>query len=210
MTARVSHCLTLAGACLVYAACGAAPQPQPDQPAAVAWEEPTLPPELESVRAGLDKYRNVVTAVRDGFFSTVGCIEYPEGGHEGAMQYQPGGMGIHFLNLQNVGPNLDPTRPQVLIYEQVGDSLRLAAAEWFIPAEAAPGGAPQIFGKQLQGPMEGHEPLMPAGLHHYDLHVWLWKNNPAGVYEPTNPAVDCPPAVYSFQEAAPKLVPHGH
>ena len=40
--------------------------------------------------------------------------------------------------------------------------------------------------------MEGHQPLMPAGMHHYDLHVWLWKTNADGVFSPTNPAVKCP------------------
>ena len=37
---------------------------------------------------------------------------------------------------------------------------------------------PTILGHQLMGPMEGHVPMMPAELHHWDLHVWLWKNNP--------------------------------
>ena len=54
--------------------------------------------------------------------------------------------------------------------------------------------------------MEGHEPLQPKGLHHYDLHVWLWKDNPAGIFSPTNPAVKCPKGSYSFTETAPKLV----
>jgi hypothetical protein len=54
--------------------------------------------------------------------------------------------------------------------------------------------------------MEGHEPLQPRGLHHYDLHVWLWKNNPAGMFSPTNPAVKCPKGSYSFKEHAPKMV----
>ena len=62
-----------------------------------------LSPELEQVRATLDKYRDPVLAVHDGYFSTVGCVEYPEGGHEGTMQYAPGGMGVHFLNMQLVG-----------------------------------------------------------------------------------------------------------
>ena len=191
----------------ILAACAAAPQPQAEAP----WEEPaSLAPELEQTRAALDRYRNVVTAIHDGYLSTVGCIEYPQGGSEGAMQYQPGGMGVHFLNLQFISPVLDPTRPQVLIYEPAGDSLRLAAAEWFVPVEAAGEQRPQIFGRELEGPMAGHQPLMPDGLHHYDLHVWLWKNNPSGVFSPTNPTVKCPDAVYSFEEAAPKLVPHGH
>jgi hypothetical protein len=170
----------------------------------------TLPAELQKVRALLDKYNDPITAVHDGFLSTVGCVEYPKAGSEGAMRYAAGGMGVHFINMGNVGPALDPAKPQVLIYEPVGDKLRLVAAEWFIPAELAKSGPPSIFGKKLEGPMEGHKPLMPEGLHHYDLHVWLWKNNPEGVFSPTNPAVKCPKASYSFAEEAPKIVPHKH
>ena len=167
---------------------------------------PKLPPELEQVRNGLDKYQDPIVAVHDGYFSSVGCIEYQEGGHEGTMQYAPGGMGVHFLNMQLIGPTLDPAKPQVLIYEPHGDKLKLVAAEWFVPVQAAGGTRPTIFGKELQGPMEGHHPLMPEGLHHYDLHVWLWKNNPAGVFAPTNPSIKCPKQGYSFDEKAPKLV----
>ena len=125
------------------------------------------------------------------------------------MRYAPGAMGVHFINMGNVGPTLDPAKPQVLIYEPVGDKLKLVAAEWFMPTQVAGGKAPSIFGKELQGPMEGHKPVMPAEVHHYDLHVWLWKTNPAGVYSSTNPAVKCPKAAYSFAEDAPKMV-HPH
>src|SRR5687768_493543 len=169
-----------------------------------------LPAELQSVRALLDKYADPIVAVHDGFLSTVACVEYLKGGSEGSMQYAPGGMGVHFINMGNVGPTLDPSKPQVLIYEPVGDKLRLVAAEWFMPAQLAGAARPSIFGKELQGPMEGHKPLMPAEVHHYDLHVWLWKTNPEGVYSPTNPAVKCPKASYSFAEEAPKMVPHKH
>jgi hypothetical protein len=55
--------------------------------------------------------------------------------------------------------------------------------------------------------MEGHHPLMPGALHHYDLHVWLWKENPAGMFSPTNPGLKCPKTGYSFREKAPKAVP---
>ena len=167
-----------------------------------------LSPELKQARAALDKYRDPVVAVHDGYFSTVACVEYTKGG-EGTMHYAPGGMGVHFLNLQLIGPVLDPAKPQVLIYEPEGDRLRLAAAEWFVPVEVVGAKRPTIFGQELQGPMEGHEPLQPRGLHHYDLHVWLWKDNPAGTFSPTNPAVKCPKGSYSFAEKPPKLVePH--
>jgi hypothetical protein len=175
---------------------------------AQAGAQPALSPELVQVRAALDKYRDPILAVHDGYFSSVGCVEYSEGGREGTMQYAPGGMGVHFLNLQLVGPELDPAKPQVLIYEPDGDKLRLVAAEWFVPVQAAGKTRPAIFGKALDGPMEGHHPLMPTGLHHYDLHVWLWKTNPAGTFAPTNPDLKCPKQGYSFKEASPKLVQH--
>lgn len=172
-------------------------------------QQPNLTPDQVSLRAKLDKYRDPIVAIYDGYLSSVACIEYPKGASEGSMQYVAGGMGVHFLNMGFVGPVLDPAKPQVLIYEPVGDSLRLVAAEWFMPADVAAKTKPAIFGKLLEGPMEGHEPLMPAGFHHYDLHVWLWKHNPAGVYSPTNPAVRCPAKGYSFAEKAPKMV-HPH
>jgi len=168
-----------------------------------------MTPELESVRKLLDKYKDPIVAVHDGFYSSVACISYPNGGGEGAMRYPVGAMGVHFINMGNVGPTLDPAKPQVLIYEPNGDKLTLVAAEWFMPTEVAGGKAPTVFGQQLGGPMEGHQPVMPAGLHHYDLHVWLWKTNPEGVFSPTNPAVKCPTTGYSFAEAAPKMA-HPH
>jgi hypothetical protein len=166
---------------------------------------PKLSADMEPVRAALEKYQDPIVAVRDGYFSTVACVEYQKGA-QGHMQYTPGGMGVHFLNLQTIGPKLDPAKPQVLIYEPVGDRLRLAAAEWFMPTAVAGGVRPTIFGQKLQGPMEGHEPLQPKGLHHYDLHVWMWKENPAGMFSATNPAVKCPKGSYSFTEQAPKIV----
>lgn len=175
----------------------------------VAAQQPALSAELQGARSLLDRYADPILAVHDGFLSTLACVEYPKGAAEGTMQYAAGGMGVHFLNLQNIGPELDPSKPQVLIYQPVGDRLQLVAAEWFMPAELVQGAPPKIFGTALQGPMEGHKPLMPAGLHHYDLHVWLWKENPEGVFSPTNPAVRCPPGAYSFAEQAPNMV-HPH
>jgi hypothetical protein len=133
--------------------------------------------------------------VRDGYFSTVGCVRYPTGG-----------MGIHFLNPQLIGPLPDPMRPTILLYEPVGDKLRLVGAEWFIPLATGVKEHPQLFGQPFDGPMEGHEPLMPATLHHYDLHVWLFKSNPAGLFNMVNPNVKCPKTAYTFLEHPPKTL----
>jgi hypothetical protein len=165
-----------------------------------------LTPELATVRAGLDKYKDPILAVHDGFLSSVACLNFSQGssGH-GDMDYKAGAMGVHFINMGNIGPTLDPAKPQVLIYEPVGDGLRLVAAEWFMPTQVS-NVAPTIFGKKLQGPMEGHEPVLPQELHHFDLHVWLWKANPNGMFSSTNPAVTCPKGPYSIDEKPPKMV----
>ena len=162
---------------------------------------------LAAVRAALDKYKDPIAAVRDGYYSSVGCVDFPGGGSEkGAMEYKPGAMGVHFINMGLVGPKLDSTKPQVLLYEPVGDKLVLAGAEWFVPTQLAKT-PPTMLGHQLMGPMEGHAPIMPAELHHWDLHVWLYKNNPNGMFSPTNSTVKCPAGhPYTFADAPPKMV----
>src|ERR1051326_7516446 len=66
---------------------------------------------IAAVKAALDKYKDPIAAVRDGYFSTVGCIDFPTGGSEhGSMEYKPGAMGVHFLNPALIGPKLDSTK----------------------------------------------------------------------------------------------------
>src|SRR5689334_25112843 len=93
---------------------------------------------ITAVRAALEKYKDPIAAVRDGYYSTVGCVDFPKGGTEhGSMEYKPGAMGVHFINMALVGPKLDSTKPQVLLYEPVGDKLVLTGAEWFVPTEVS-------------------------------------------------------------------------
>ena len=166
-----------------------------------------MTPELQKLRQALDKYQDPVAAVHDGYFSTLGCVEYPKPGMAGQVPYPRGGMGVHFFNVTLMG-KLDPLKPQVLVYQPVGGKLRLVAAEYFVPLSPEVKERPQLLGQPFDGPMEGHHPLMPRELKHYDLHVWLWKKNPAGLFAPTNPDVKCPKSAYTFQESAPRLVPH--
>ena len=37
--------------------------------------------------------------------------------------------------------------------------------------------------------MPAHHPGQET---HYDLHVWLWKHNPSGLFAEWNPSVTCP------------------
>ena len=161
---------------------------------------------LDRLRADLQKYQDPVVAIHDGYFSTLGCIMIDKPGGPGQVPYEPGGMGVHFLNVQAISPVPDPARPQVLIYEPDGGRLRLVAAEWFIPLATGVKERPQLLGHAFDGPMQGHHPLMPVDMSHYDLHVWLFKSNPKGMFKPTNPTVTCSGYTYRMVEEAPKLV----
>jgi hypothetical protein len=162
---------------------------------------PELPPELLEVREALRKYADPIVAVRDGYLSTLGCVEYADGA-----------MGVHFLNPAAIGPTPDPFRPPILVYEPAGEGrLRLVAAEWFVPLATGVRERPVLFGRPFDGPMEGHEPLMPQELHHYDLHVWLFKENPAGLFAVTNANVGCAGYGYPLMEQPTATVVHrGH
>ena len=161
--------------------------------------------ELDAARQALEKYQDPYVAVRDLYLSTVACVHYDGEKIEGRMDYPKGSMGIHFVNVTLQGPP-DPLKPNVLIYEPDGKKLRLVAAEWLVPL-AAVKERPTIFGQPFQGPMEGHEPLIPQGFHHYDQHVWLFKDNPLGMFSPTNPDVKCADTDFALMEKATKLVP---
>ena len=169
----------------------------------------TMPPELQRVHAALEKYRDPVVAIHDGYLSTLACINFPNAPLPGHEQYPKGAMGVHFINAQLVGPVLDPMKPPILLYEpDASGKLRLTGAEWFVPLAIAKE-RPRIFNQELMGPMEGHEPMMPAAMAHYDLHVWLFKDNPEGMFAPTNPAVKCTGYSYALDLDSTKMVMEG-
>ena len=117
-------------------------------------------------------------------------------------------MGIYFLNPALVGPVPDPMRPQILLYEPAGDGPCLIGAEWFIPLATGIKERPSLCGRPFE-PMEGYAPLMPVEVQHYDLHVWLFKANPAGMFYEANPAVKCAGKTgYALTEGSTKTVPH--
>jgi hypothetical protein len=173
--------------------------------ASIASAEDAPQAEIDAMRKALAKYEDPYVAVRDLYLSTVGCVHYDGMKMEGHMDYPKGAMGIHFVNLTIQGPP-DPLKPNVLIYEPVEKGkLKLVAAEWLVPTAVAKE-RPALLGQPFQGPMEGHEPLIPQGFHHYDLHAWLFKDNPLGMFSPTNPDVSCDKAEFSLMEMPTKLV----
>jgi len=146
--------------------------------------------QIDALRKAMEKYQDYKVAVRDLYLSTVGCVHYSGEKIPEHMVYAKGAMGVHFVNLTVKGPP-DPMKPNVLIYEPVGKKLKLVAVEWLVPSTPDTKETPTLFGQKFMGPMEGHEPLIPKEFVHYDLHAWLFKDNPLGTFAATNPKVNC-------------------
>jgi hypothetical protein len=137
------------------------------------------------VRQATRQFRRVDAALAAGYVPVSECTELPG----------VGGMGVHYLNPLLAGDDVvDPRRPEVLVYqEDARGRLRLGAVEYFVADgdqdTSTDGDRPDLFGRfGFDGPMEGHEPGMPI---HYDLHVWLYRHNPAGQLAAWNPTVRC-------------------
>jgi len=164
--------------------------------------------QIEALRKAMEKYKDYKVAVRDLYLSTVGCVHYSGEKIADHMVYAKGAMGVHFVNLTIKGPP-DPMKPNVLIYEPVGKNLKLVAVEWLVPHSPDVKEAPTLFGQKFMGPMEGHEPLIPKEFIHWDLHAWVFKDNPLGMFEATNPKVNCKGYAHELLEKPTRMM-HEH
>ncbi|MFZ0393065.1 MAG: hypothetical protein WCF17_15780 [Terracidiphilus sp.] len=150
---------------------------------------------VQIVRNATQRYQNVANAAPD-YVPVLGCVS---GSDHGAM-------GIHYVNgsllsgetLLSDG-QLDPTRPQALIYEpQSNGELKLVDVEFIILASALPpDAAPEVDGHPMlyiDGPSNPRPKATPNryGLNaFYELHVWAWKDNPQGSFVDWNNNVSC-------------------
>ncbi|HWH94122.1 MAG TPA: hypothetical protein VNT03_09690 [Baekduia sp.] len=107
-----------------------------------------------------------------------------------------GGMGIHYVNGDLVADGqIDATTPELLVYEpEANGRERLVAAEYVVfqsDWDAAHTSRPELFGQEFELTPAGNRYGLPA---FYELHAWLWKHNPAGMFDDWNPRVVCPSA----------------
>lgn len=139
---------------------------------------------VAGVRRATARYHQVSVALADGYLATDQCVELPG----------VGGMGMHYVSPARLSDGvLDATRPEVLLYAPNGaGEPQLVAVEYFQPDAdqnlGTDGDRPSLLGHAFDGPMPGHSPDMPI---HYDLHVWVWAHNPAGMFESWNPVISC-------------------
>jgi hypothetical protein len=193
MTSRFMIALVCTG--ILASAC-AAPPTGGDEVDAVSQSESLTTKQqdqLAQVRAATAKYHDVSVALAAGYVPVGDCAQGPTGA-----------MGTHFINFPLFFAPPDPLAPAVLLYEPSSDGPKLVGVEYWAPvlvngepwwgdenSPPPPGSynpAPELFGVPFDGPMAGHSPQEPW---HYDLHVWLWRPNPDGMFSAWNPAVSC-------------------
>jgi hypothetical protein len=145
--------------------------------------------DLAQMRSGTALYHRIERALADGFIDPsdeLECVVHP----------LLGGMGVHFINFDRYFDlEIDPSRPEILLYEPDGrGGFDLVAVEFAVNAEdwhALHGEdvPPQVAGVAYDPPNpDADNPIVQTS---YTLHVWIWKNNPAGMFFPFNSRVGC-------------------
>ena len=142
-----------------------------------------------AARQGTSNYHNssVITNDANWFqlydLQGITCIDDPAGG-----------MGIHFVNGARLNdPREIASAPEAVIYEpQKNGQLKLVAVEYVVTKDAwehaGNTGAPRLFGQDFELVLAGNRYGLPD---FYELHAWIWQNNPRGMNEDWNPKVSC-------------------
>lgn len=150
-----------------------------------ACNNPTRPQDpLDVIRDATRSFQQVDAALAAGYTPAGPCVSHPT----------MGGMGFHYSKQALVDAVVDLRSPETLLYAPgPGGSRVLVGVEFLVPADAwdASNAAPPSVAGQT---FDDHR--APAARHglpfpHYDLHVWVWKENPSGMFAPFNPTVSC-------------------
>jgi hypothetical protein len=138
---------------------------------------------IKIVRESTERFKDVSVAEAEGYALQFGCVSGPDSG----------AMGLHYVNgdLVNRGV-LDPTHPQIVIYEPTPNGgLRLIGADFLLLADAwdkKKQGQPELMGQLFHYWESPNRFGLPA---FYTLHVWAWKDNPNGAFVNWHPKVSC-------------------
>jgi hypothetical protein len=143
---------------------------------------------LSRVKHATTKFHSLAVAQKAGYGLLVdkdgiACIDMPP----------QGAMGVHYVRGDLVGDGqVDPFHPEAVVYEPVGSTMRLVALEYVVlKADWAKNhkGRPSLFGHKFDLTLAGNRYGLPD---FYSLHVWIFKDNPAGTFQMWNPRVHCP------------------
>ena len=140
-------------------------------------------------RAATAKFHRLSVANKAGYglltdAAGIACIADP----------MMGAMGIHYANSALVGdPSEKASKPEAVIYEpDKHGKLHLVALEYVVLADAwnaTHSSPPELFGHTFNFTDSPNRFGLPP---FYSLHAWVWKHNPAGMFEMFNPRVHCP------------------
>lgn len=130
---------------------------------------------LAELRRETAPYHDFGRAVEDGF----GARITPCWAHRTL-----GAMGYHYADPGRIDGTVSLLEPEVLMYEpQRGGHLRLVGMEYIVPIDAWQGESPPtLLGQEFH-----RHSFLPI----YKLHIWLWRNNPRGIFADWNPNVSC-------------------
>ncbi|MBX3605392.1 MAG: hypothetical protein KF788_08975 [Piscinibacter sp.] len=160
-----------------------APRAHGDEPAAGF----QLHKALAEARQATAAFNDVNAAIAANY------TKFPDLQGDCVAQPGQGGMGIHYLNGALVDGELDPLRPELLVYRQAANGrLELAALEYVTPApvwDASHAQPPSLFGHPFHLLRVPNRYGLTTPL--YTLHVWLWEHNPDGLFNDWNPHVHC-------------------
>ena len=133
--------------------------------------------ELSLLRSATQGFTAVTAALAAGYTVQItGCMADP------AL----GGMGFHIGNPDRINATVELEKPEVLLYEPQADGTRvLVAVEYIVPFTAWTASAPpQLMGQTFRRNEEFEV---------WALHVWLYRENPTGIFSDWNPRVSCTP-----------------
>jgi hypothetical protein len=135
------------------------------------------------VRESTERFKDVRVAEAEGYALQFGCVS---GSDSGAM-------GLHYVKGEYVGDDvLDPTRPEILIYEPLpGGRRKLIGADYLVFAETwhkTHAATPELMGQLLHLFEAPNRFGLPP---FYTLHVWAWKENPTGTFVNWHSKVSC-------------------
>ena len=144
---------------------------------------------LAEVRRATARYHRIDVALDAEYVLASHCVAIPTGG-----------MGHHYVNFSLVDGIVDPSQPEVLVYEpQKNGKMKLVAVEFVVVAglwDAAHDEAPMLgtqgFDDYRNQPASNYGGV---GMPNYQLHAWIWQHNPLGIHAPFNPTVTCDFAV---------------
>jgi hypothetical protein len=136
---------------------------------------------VETVRNATQQYLDVNAAAPD-YQPMFGCVSGPD----------HGAMGIHYVNGKLVGDGeVDATKPEALIYEPWQGGLQLVGVEFIVDAATWMKNhkePPSLQGQAFQLVNSPNRYGLPA---FFELHVWAWRDNPAGAFVDWNNQVSC-------------------